>query len=186
MSVSTVASGWWNNGTTPQLTAVRLIDVVLVSAAGVAVAAVRVRREAQHARVLAIAEVAQRAILPLLPARVRWVATAARYVAADEDTLIGGDFYDCYSADSLTRFVIGDVRGKGVGAVGRAARVIRAFRQGAASEPTLPQVAAAMSRYLRTPCGLRPMEPRFGWPETRRRCAVCLAAVEEVLPAKRR
>lgn len=38
----------------------------------------------------------------------------------------------------------------------------------------------------RTLCGLRPLEPRFAWPETQPRCAACLAAVEEVVPAKRR
>ena len=27
---------------------------------------------------------------------------------------------------------------------------------------------------------------KFGWPETRPRCAVCRSGVEEVVPAKRR
>jgi hypothetical protein len=48
------------------------------------------------------------------------------------------------------------------------------------------QAHAAITRRLRTPCGRQPIDPRFGWPETRPRCAVCLAAVEEVMPAKRR
>jgi hypothetical protein len=48
------------------------------------------------------------------------------------------------------------------------------------------QAHAAISRRLRTPCGRRPLDPRFGWPETQPRCAVCLAGVEEVLSAKRR
>ena len=48
------------------------------------------------------------------------------------------------------------------------------------------QAHAAITARLRTPCGLRPIEPRFGWPETTPRCSACLAAVEEVLPAKRR
>jgi hypothetical protein len=48
------------------------------------------------------------------------------------------------------------------------------------------QAHAAITGRLRTPCGLRPIDPRFGWPEMRPRCAACLAAVEEVLPAKRR
>jgi len=143
-----VASGWWNHAASASLTTVRLLDLVLVSGAAVAVSAVRVRREAQHARVVALAEVAQRAILPLLPTRVGWVTTAARYEAADEDALVGGDLYDCFWAPGLTRFVIGDVRGKGVKAVEQAARVIRAFRQAAASAPTLNAVATHMSSYL--------------------------------------
>ncbi len=48
------------------------------------------------------------------------------------------------------------------------------------------QAHAAVTRRLRTPCGLRPIEPRFGWPETTPRCPVCLAGVEEVMPTKRR
>ncbi len=48
------------------------------------------------------------------------------------------------------------------------------------------QAHAAMTGRLRNSCGRRPIEPRFGWPETQPRCPVCLAAVEEVLPARRR
>jgi hypothetical protein len=48
------------------------------------------------------------------------------------------------------------------------------------------QAHAAFTRHLRTPCGRRPIEPRFGWPETQARCPVCLAAWEEVVTAKRR
>ena len=142
------ASGWWNHTATAAFTTVRLLDLVLVSTAAIVVATVRVRREARLARVVAIAEVAQAAILPVIPARVGVVAAAARYEAADSDALVGGDFYDCYSACGLTRFVLGDVRGKGTGAVGQAARAIRAFRQAAATAATLPAVAEAMSNYI--------------------------------------
>ena len=48
------------------------------------------------------------------------------------------------------------------------------------------QAHAALTRRLRTPCGQRPIEPRFGWPETMPRCPVCLTGVEEVMPTKRR
>jgi serine phosphatase RsbU (regulator of sigma subunit) len=143
-----VASGWWNDSASASSIVVRLIDVGIVGAAAVMIAAVRVRREAQLQRVSALAAVAQRAILPVLPARVGWVSVTARYEASGEDMLVGGDLYDCHSGAGLTRFVIGDVRGKGINAVEQAARVIRAFRQAAASAPALPQVAEQMSRYL--------------------------------------
>lgn len=42
------------------------------------------------------------------------------------------------------------------------------------------QAHAAIAGRPRTLCGLRPVEPRFAWPETRPRCAVCLRAAEEV------
>ncbi len=32
----------------------------------------------------------------------------------------------------------------------------------------------------RTLCGIRPVEPRFAWPETQPRCEVCLSAAKEV------
>lgn len=146
--VLTAASGLWNDtwGTAQQT--VRIVDVALVSGAAVVVAAVRVAREQQHERVVAIAEVAQRAILPRLPSRVDRMAVATRYLSAAEDAVVGGDLYDCYHSERFTRFLVGDVRGKGVAAVEHAARVIRAFRQSAALRPTLTEVAEEMSAYL--------------------------------------
>ncbi len=47
------------------------------------------------------------------------------------------------------------------------------------------QAHAAIGRRIQTPCGLRPLEPRWGRPETQPRCPVCRAAAEEVRPAKR-
>ncbi|HSE71486.1 MAG TPA: hypothetical protein VLA97_12065, partial [Nocardioidaceae bacterium] len=65
--VLSVAAGWWNDAFTSAQQIVRIVDVVLISGAAVVIAVVRIRREKQHARVVAIAEVAQRAILPILP-----------------------------------------------------------------------------------------------------------------------
>jgi sigma-B regulation protein RsbU (phosphoserine phosphatase) len=146
--VAAVGSGWWDQtwGTTQQI--VRVVDVVLVSAAAVVVAAVRVRREKRFARMVAIAEVAQRAVLPTLPVRTGKVAIGARYLSAAQDAVVGGDLYDCYHSDEHLRFLVGDVRGKGIAAVEQAARVIRAFRQSAAVRDSLPGVAQEMSAYL--------------------------------------
>ena len=155
-TVMAVASGGWNLTWGTAQHAVRIVDVVLVGAGAVAIAAIRDRREQQVARLSAIADVAQRAILPVLPTHAGPVAVAARYLSAAEDTMVGGDLYDCYRYISRTsgdtervRFIVGDVRGKGITGVEQAARVIRAFRQSAAVEPTLPLVAQAMDQYLR-------------------------------------
>ncbi|MGN6131798.1 MAG: PP2C family protein-serine/threonine phosphatase [Nocardioidaceae bacterium] len=141
-------SEWWNDtwGTAQQV--VRTVDVVVLSLSAVMIAVVRVRREKRFDRMAAIAQVAQGAILPTLPAEVHDVAAAARYLSAAQDASVGGDLYDCYFSDDRTRFLIGDVRGKGIGAVEQAARVIRAFRQSAAIEDTMPDVARQISRYL--------------------------------------
>lgn len=141
-------SNQWNDAWgTPQVW-VRLVDIFLVSAAAVIVAWVRVRRERQLARVVRIAEVAQRTVLPLIPHRVGPITAGSRYLSAAEDTLVGGDLYDWFRSDRRICFVVGDVRGKGVGAVEQAARVIRAFRQSAAAGADLAAMAAQMSAYL--------------------------------------
>ena len=144
-----VLSGVWDGSWGQGQQTVRILDVAVVSTAAVIVAAVRVRREQRHERLTAIAEVAQRAVLPKLPSRTAHLSVAVRYVSAAQDAVVGGDLYDCFHSDAYTRFLIGDVRGKGIAGVEQAARTIRAFRQSAATEPTLPDVAREMSAYLR-------------------------------------
>jgi serine phosphatase RsbU (regulator of sigma subunit) len=76
------------------------------------------------------------------------VAVAARYLSAAQDAVVGGDLYDLCRAGGHTRFVVGDVRGKGLAAVEHAGRVIRAFRQAAPVQVDLADVAADMDVYL--------------------------------------
>jgi serine phosphatase RsbU (regulator of sigma subunit) len=154
-SALAVASGAWNDTWGTGQHAVRIADVVLVGLVAVIVASIRERREREVARLTALADVAQRAILPVLPARAGPVEVGARYLSAAQDAMVGGDLYDCYRYVSRTtggtervRFIVGDVRGKGISGVEQAARVIRAFRQSAAVEPTLALVAEAMDQYL--------------------------------------
>ncbi len=144
----TVASGWWTDTWATSQQKIRIVDVVLVSVAAVVIAAIRVRRERSLIRVAAIAEAAERAILPILPGRAGNVRIAARYQSAAQDALVGGDLYDGYQAGSRTRLLVGDVRGKGLSGVEQAARTIRAFRQSAATQPTLATVATDMDSYL--------------------------------------
>jgi hypothetical protein len=144
----TVWSGWWNDdwGTAQQW--VRLLEIVLVAFVAVVIATVRVHREQRLARVMNIAETAQRVILPKLPDAAGGVRVAARYLSAAEDAVVGGDLYDCSVTEGYIRFIVGDVRGKGIAAVEQAARVIRAFRQSAATKAELDEVVADMDIYL--------------------------------------
>ena len=146
--VLSMLSGVWTGTLDTEQHAVRMVTVALMAVVAVAVANVRERREQQFRRVSRIADVAQRSILPIVPARVGPVRTATRYVPAAEDTLVGGDLFDCFSSEQHTCFIVGDVRGKGVGAIEQAARVIRAFRQAAAASTDLAAIAADMSTYL--------------------------------------
>lgn len=144
----TVLSGLYNDNWDTAQQWVRLLAVILVGVAAVAVAVVRIRREHRFERVAAIAEVAQRVILPTLPKAAGTVGATARYWSSAEDAMVGGDLYDCSLTGGRIRFLIGDMRGKGLGAIEQAARVIRAFRQSAALYPELDGVAADMDAYL--------------------------------------
>lgn len=146
--LAAVGGGLWNDTAGSPQHLVRVFDVALIGGAAVVVAVVRVRREGQMVRLATLAEVAQKAVLPVLPAHARRTDIAVRYQSAGDDTLIGGDLYDCYHSRSHTRFLVGDVRGKGMEAVEQAARVIRAFRQAAAIHPDVGSVAEDMSDYL--------------------------------------
>jgi serine phosphatase RsbU (regulator of sigma subunit) len=144
----TVFSGLYNDNWDTGQQWVRLVSVMLIGGAAVVVAAVRVSREHRFERVAAIAEVAQRVILPTLPKAAGTVLTTARYWSSAEDALVGGDLYDCSLAGGRVRFLIGDMRGKGIGAIEQAARVIRAFRQAAALHADLDKVAGDIDSYL--------------------------------------
>jgi serine phosphatase RsbU (regulator of sigma subunit) len=144
----TVWSGWWNDAWGDVQQWVRLLEIVLVSVAAVVIATVRVSREQRLARVMNIAETAQRVILPTLPDSAGGVRVAARYLSAAEDAVVGGDLYDCSVTEGYIRFIVGDVRGKGIAAVEQAARVIRAFRQAAATKAELVGVVTDMDSYL--------------------------------------
>jgi serine phosphatase RsbU (regulator of sigma subunit) len=146
--LAAIASGTWNHVTSTPQHVVRILTVAIISAAAIAIAAVRVRREQRFEQMSAIASAAQRAILPLLPRRTNGVVAATRYQSAALGALVGGDLYDCYHSEHHTRYLVGDVRGKGIEGVEQAARVIRAFRQSAALRATLVEVAQEMDDYL--------------------------------------
>jgi serine phosphatase RsbU (regulator of sigma subunit) len=109
---------------------------------------VRARREADLRDSRRIAGVAQEALLPVLPVQVGAVRLATRYHSATRTAQVGGDFFDFVADGGRLRLVLGDVSGKGIGAVTQAARVIRAFRQYGASEPDLLAVARRVHDYV--------------------------------------
>ncbi|MEV8525118.1 PP2C family protein-serine/threonine phosphatase [Streptomyces sp. NPDC052000] len=74
--------------------------------------------------------------------------TAARQClpAAEADAQIGGDLYAAARTAHGTRLIIGDVRGKGLEAVGDAALVLGAFRAAAHQESDLPGLVTYLER----------------------------------------
>nr|WP_229695610.1 PP2C family protein-serine/threonine phosphatase [Streptomyces lacrimifluminis] len=124
-----------------------------VTVATVAVLAVVINRVVRRgdrrlASAREIAEAVQRAVLPEPEARIGGFEIAARYEAAHEGAFIGGDLYAVQDTVYGVRLVLGDVRGKGMGAVAAVAVVIGAFREAAEQEATLEGVAQRLERAL--------------------------------------
>ncbi|MFS4095585.1 PP2C family protein-serine/threonine phosphatase, partial [Streptomyces sp. AF1A] len=125
-----------------------LVTVATVALPAVAINRVVRRGDRRLASAREIAEAAQRAVLPEPAARIAGLEIAARYEAARKDAFIGGDLYAVQDSPHGVRLVVGDVRGKGMGAVAVVAVVIGAFREAAEQEPTLEAVAQRLERAL--------------------------------------
>jgi hypothetical protein len=106
----------------------------------------RMRRESELRQVRAVAEVAQRALLPAVPAELDGVRFAARYLSAAQEASVGGDLYEVVATPHTIRLIIGDVRGKGLPAVRLATVVLGAFREAAVTWLDIEQVAIACAR----------------------------------------
>ncbi|MEV0696176.1 PP2C family protein-serine/threonine phosphatase [Streptomyces sp. NPDC050388] len=95
-----------------------------------------------------VAEAVQRAMLPAVPGRVRGLAVAARYRAAQEEALIGGDLYAVHDTPYGLRMVIGDVRGKGMQAVTLVNTLLGSFHAAALQLPDLPAIVRGVEVQL--------------------------------------
>ncbi|WP_432001983.1 PP2C family protein-serine/threonine phosphatase [Streptomyces sioyaensis] len=102
----------------------------------------RDRRERQLHQVRSVAAAAQEVLLRPLPHRAGRLRIASTYLAAEAEAQIGGDLYAAVPAPGATRLVVGDVRGKGMAAVGEAAVLVGAFRGSAYRNLSLPGVVA--------------------------------------------
>ncbi|MET8623811.1 PP2C family protein-serine/threonine phosphatase [Kitasatospora sp. NPDC004669] len=125
--------------------AATVIAVTFFSCANVIVVATQ---ERELARVRTVAEAAQRALLRLVPRRVGPLVVAVRYVAAEAEARIGGDLYEVMRTPYGVRLLLGDVCGKGLGAVETAADVLGVFREAARAEPDLAEVARRLDSAL--------------------------------------
>ena len=76
------------------------------------------------------------------------MAFASHYQSATKQALVGGDLYDIAMTQYGPRFIIGDVKGKGLDAVGQCAAVLAAFRELAFAEPDLVNLAAEMDAHV--------------------------------------
>ncbi|MFJ3309836.1 PP2C family protein-serine/threonine phosphatase [Streptomyces sp. NPDC086549] len=111
--------------------------IVAVTLAAAYASHVRLQREEILLQVRLVADAAQRVLLRPLPRRIEGVEIESLYLAAQEQARIGGDFYEAAGTPYGVRLLIGDVRGKGLSAVGAASAVISCFREAAHDEPEL-------------------------------------------------
>nr|WP_202524173.1 PP2C family protein-serine/threonine phosphatase [Kitasatospora sp. SID7827] len=129
-----------------------MVSYVAVAALSAGIAELRMRRAAAFAAVSSVAEAAQRALLRQPEPVVGPLRLAVRYVSAADAARIGGDLYSVLDTPYGTRVLVGDVRGKGLGAVQTAAVVLGAFREAAYDEEALSDVAgrieASMHRHV--------------------------------------
>ncbi|MEV0244757.1 PP2C family protein-serine/threonine phosphatase [Streptomyces sp. NPDC050674] len=130
-----------------ELTAV-LSALVAVTLASVLASALRGRRERVLAAVRSVAETAQHALLKPVPSTVGPFQAAVRYSAAAAEARIGGDLYALIPTPHGVRLIVGDVRGKGLPAVGTAALVLGVFREAAHDEADLLAVVDRIERSL--------------------------------------
>jgi hypothetical protein len=125
-----------------------LLTVCFVAALSVLLSFVRSRRDAQLVTERAVAEAAQRAVVPPLPDEVGPVRCAGLYRAAQSGTLVGGDFFDVRAGPYGVRAVMGDVQGHGLSAVATVTSLLGAFREAALDQPDPEAVAARLDRRL--------------------------------------
>ena len=128
---------------------------VLATGSVVAVwfAHLRVEREQALRRIAHVAEVAQRAILRQPPPEIGSLSMAVRYLSATEEALVGGDLYETAYTVAGVRLIVGDVRGKGLDAVGVAASVLSTFREFVHQAADLGDLARAIDGRLRGTIG---------------------------------
>ncbi|WP_370415959.1 PP2C family protein-serine/threonine phosphatase [Streptomyces fradiae] len=126
------------------------LSLILVSSLGaLVVCRARLRAGRRAARVREVADTTWRTVLRPLPSRWGDLEHAATYTAADVAARVGGDFYDIQPSPHGTRLVLGDVQGKGLDAVACAAALVGSFREAAAHEGDLAEVAVRMDARLR-------------------------------------
>ncbi|MFF5014672.1 PP2C family protein-serine/threonine phosphatase [Streptomyces sp. NPDC001165] len=127
---------------------VQLVTLAVLSVMCVVYSAVRERRQAQLAQVRTVAEAAQHVLMWPLPEHIGPLRIASLYLAAEDEAQIGGDLYAATRCDGAVRVLIGDVRGKGLPAIGEAALLLGAFRESAHRHVALADLAAGLDQSI--------------------------------------
>ncbi|TDC62520.1 PP2C family protein-serine/threonine phosphatase, partial [Streptomyces hainanensis] len=127
-------------------------DFLLVVAGGALAVLSRWLRGRAYHHLLSVenaAEATRLAVLRPIPPETDGLRSASAYLAADSAAQVGGDFFDVQPSPYGPRVLLGDVQGKGTGAVDAAAALLSTFREAGYHEPLLATVAARLEDRLR-------------------------------------
>jgi len=136
------------SGDTHEVPVATIVAIVVMTAISAAATTFSGGRTEQIANVISVAETAQRAVLKPLPSQLGPVELGVIYLAAAADAKVGGDLYDVTETEHGIRLVMGDVRGKGLGAVEVAADVLGMYREVAHDVHTLGELARRLDAGL--------------------------------------
>ncbi|QES10260.1 serine/threonine-protein phosphatase [Streptomyces venezuelae] len=131
----------------PELVA-NLTVIAGVTAAAAWVSHVRTRYDQDLRELTAVAEVVQRVVLRPLPDHLGRYDLHLLYVAAAAKARIGGDFYEAVRIPGAVRIMLGDVQGKGLGAVETASVLLGSFRAAVNDAPDLARLADRLDEGL--------------------------------------
>ncbi|KQX46194.1 MULTISPECIES: PP2C family protein-serine/threonine phosphatase [unclassified Streptomyces] len=134
-------------GLVPELVASEVV-LAAVTVAAAWVSRVRTRYEQDLRELTAVAEVVQRVVLRPLPAHLARYDLYLLYVAAAAKARIGGDFYEAVRVPGAVRIMLGDVQGKGLGAVETASVLLGSFRAAVNDAPDLAVLADRLDEGL--------------------------------------
>ncbi|WP_435178414.1 PP2C family protein-serine/threonine phosphatase [Actinacidiphila sp. bgisy145] len=130
-------------------TAFTAFALAAVTAAAAYAAHVRLQRERTLSQVRSVADAAQAVVLRPVPHRLGGVGIETLYLAAAEEARIGGDFFEAVDTPYGVRVLLGDVRGKGLSAVGVASAITNGFREAAYDVPDLGRLARRLDTSIR-------------------------------------
>ncbi|MEU8139530.1 PP2C family protein-serine/threonine phosphatase [Streptodolium elevatio] len=143
-TVSAVVLVTWYESTTVTSKFIHVAVIGSLGLVALGVTSTRLRREAQLRHARSVAMTLQSAVLEPVPPRLPGLDLASLYMAAEAETLVGGDFYAVVDGPHGIRMLIGDVRGKGLPAVNTAAALMATFREAAYHEKDLTEVASRL------------------------------------------
>ncbi|MFC7217063.1 PP2C family protein-serine/threonine phosphatase [Streptomyces polyrhachis] len=154
-------------------------DFVLTIVSAVLAVVVSVMRKQVRTylgRVQDAAQATRQVVLHPIPPGWGGLDSAARYLAANAEARVGGDFYEVLETPYGARVLLGDVQGKGLPAVSTAAALTGTFRESGYHKELLSQVAERLEQRLDRHNRLR---ARLGEAEGRFATAVVLAFPEQ-------